>query len=187
MTDADTGLRHQATSWSPKTRLVTAVVLACALLVAVVAGVVLSTRYIGSAESTDGHQLSASMTQQMRTRADVRLAVSSFAANLNTYSVKNIDGYRDRLAPMMTKGFAKSFKLALKNIVSNVKVTKMTSKGKVLKTAVSTVDANHATALVVADAHVTSALGKRMRHFRWKVTVVKTDGSWLIDNFKPVE
>jgi hypothetical protein len=40
--------------------------------------------------------------------------------------------------------------------------------------------------LVVADAQVSSLLGERQRHFRWKVILVKQDNRWLVDDWQVV-
>lgn len=174
---------------SPQAQLVLAVVLSCALVAAIVIGVLLAVRYDDAAGATvagGSSRVDASMARELQERADVQAAVETFVVNLNSYSVKDIDGYKQRLRPLLTPGFAKSFDLAVDNIIAQVRATEMTSEGEVLKTAVSTIDADNATALVVADAHVTSALGERQRHFRWQVTLVKTDDTWLVDNFAPV-
>lgn len=145
----------------------------------------LSTGGAGATGSADG-----SMTAEQQDRRDVQLAVSSFAANFNNYSVDDIGGYKQRMLPLMTEKFGQSFAYAVDGIVTEVKATKMTSSGKVVQTAVSSIDADAgvATALVVADVEVSSALGDRERHFRWKVSMVHDADAdqWLVDDFQPV-
>jgi hypothetical protein len=136
----------------------------------------------GSAASSEP----GSLDGQVQLRRDAQLAVSSFAVNFNNYSVDDIGNYKQRMLPLMTDGFAKSFTYAVDGIVTEVKATKMSSTGKVVQTAVSSIDADRATVLVVADVDVTSALGDRERHFRWKVSVVHRNDAWLVDNFEPV-
>jgi hypothetical protein len=168
-------------------RLGLAVVLACGLVIAVVLGLLLVARSTAADGSTDGGAVSGEVAADLQARRDAQSAVRTFVANFNSYSVKNIDGYRDRLRPLLTPTFAQSFDLAIDNIVKSVKVTKLRSSGEVLKTAVSSIDAQNATVLVVADATATSAFGERIRHFRWKVTLLQRDGQWLVDSFRPVE
>lgn len=163
--------------------VVLTVVLACALVVALVTGVVLSVQY---AQRERPAPASAATAGFEADRREVQEAVAVFAANLNSYSVRDIGGYRARIAPLLTPGFGKSFELAVDNTVSMVKATKMRSDGEVLATAVTSIDARTATAMVVADAEVTSDLGERQRHFRWKVTLVKQGEDWLVDSFTPV-
>lgn len=185
--DAGTDFDRRRFGLSAVGRLVLAVVLGCALLAAVAGGVLLTLRYAQDDSEVGGASVNASMAQQLRERQKVQAAVSAFVANLNSYSVRDVDGYKQRLTPLLTPGFAQSFDLAVSHIVDQVKATRMTSEGEILSTAVSSMDPHNATALVVADAHVTSALGERIRHFRWKVTLVKRADTWLVDNFEPVE
>jgi hypothetical protein len=168
-------------SMSPAVRLATAGALTATLLGGVVWGVIETAGGTASDQASSG-----ALSTEMSKRRSVQLAVSSFAANLTTYSVDDIGGYKSRLTPLMTAGFAKSFALAVDGIVAQVKATKMRSQGQVVQTAVSAVDSESATALVVADVQVQSSLGDRVRHFRWKVTLVRQSGGWLVDGFEPV-
>jgi hypothetical protein len=160
-----------------------AVVLVLTLLGGVAWGATQTLRDAAAAPVSSG---SGSLASELSERRAVQLAVASFAANLTTYSVDDIGGYKARLSPLMTPGFAKSFGLAVDGIVAEVKATKMTSQGQVVETAVSAVDSDSATALVVADVQVQSSLGDRVRHFRWKVTLLRQGGDWLVDGFEPV-
>jgi Mce-associated membrane protein len=181
----DPTLRPRGPGLTPQVRLVIAVVLAVALVVAVVWGVWLTVdqaRGDAAAPGSDG----ASMAAEQQDRRDVQLAVASFAANFNNYSFDDLDGYQERLTPLLTSGFSKSFALTVDGIITLATSSEVTSKGTVVQTAVSNIDSDNATALVVADAHISSAFGERERHFRWKVDVVQVDGDWLIDNFEPV-
>jgi len=152
------------------------------LIAAVAWGVVL----MGQPGRTSGSASQTEETGLAQARRDVQLAVSSFAANFNNYSVDDIGGYKQRMIPLMTKDFATSFKYAVDGIVTEVKATEMTSTGEVVQTAISSMDAQQATVLVVADVDVSSALGERQRHFRWKVSVIHEGDDWLVDDFQPV-
>ena len=63
---------------------------------------------------------------------------------------------------------------------------KVKGDGKVLLTAVGDSDSDSATVLVVHDASVTTSQGKLEHHYRWSVDMVKVGGSWLVDDFNPV-
>jgi len=167
-------------------RLGLAVMLACGLVIAVVLGLLVVARSTAADGGTDGGAVNAEVAADLQARSEAQSAVRTFVANFNSYSVKNIDGYRDRLRPLLTPTFARSFDLAIDNIIKSVKVTKLRSSGEVLRTAVSSIDGQNATVLVVADATARSAFGERIRHFRWKVTLVQRDGRWLVDGFRPV-
>jgi Mce-associated membrane protein len=174
------GLEPRRASLGPIAGLATALALTAALLAGVVWG--------GLQLASDGLSPSSSgpPSSDMSERRSVQLAVSSFAANLTTYSVDDVGGYKSRLTPLMTAGFAKSFGLAVDGIIAEVKATKMRSHGQVVQTAVSAVDADSATALVVADVQVESSVGDRVRHFRWKVALIRQGSTWLVDGFEPV-
>lgn len=176
---------------SDRTALVLAVVLACALVAAIVAGIVLSVRYVDGrgGTSTDGSRVDASMAQELKARSAVQTAAATFVANVNTYASDDIAGYRSRLDGLLTPSFAQSNRLFVDSIVKTMKTTKLKSDAKVLRTAVSQIDSSSATALVIADVHATSVFGERVRHFRWKVSLVAdpdTAGHWLVDDFTSV-
>lgn len=175
-------LERRRATLSPTSRLVLALVLGAALVAGVVGAVVLAARDSAATASTSA----GSVDDEAAGRRAVQLAVATFAANLNDYSVEDIAGYQARLQPLLTPGFAKSFGLAVDGIVAEVESTRMTSQGNVVQTAVTSIDDDTATALVVADVNVTSALGDRERHFRWKVTLVHNGDAWLVDGFEPV-
>jgi hypothetical protein len=182
MTDVVSGgLGGRGTSLSPGVRWVVAV----GLVVVLVGGLAWGAAQI-VADDTASPGSAGSLAGELSERRSAQLAVSAFAANLTTYTVDDIGGYKARLTPLMTPGFAKSFGLAVDGIVAEVRATKMRSQGQVVQTAVSAIDSDSATALVVADVQVGSSLGDRVRHFRWTVTLVRQGGSWLVDGFEPV-
>jgi Mce-associated membrane protein len=119
-------------------------------------------------------------------RADVTRVAQRFTAEVNNYDVGTIDSYQSRIGPMLSTTFRGEFQKSMQDIVAAVKQSKMTSHGDVLTSAVSSVDPDSATVLVVADADVRTVFDTRKRHFRWEVDLVKVDGRWLVDDFKPV-
>ena len=155
-------------------RMLMALVLA---LVIVVAGVVLAVSY----------PRERAYQAEVANRADVVRVAERFTTEANDYDVSSIDGYQRRIAPLLTTKFRGEFTHAMRDIVASVKKSKMTSTGQVLASAVSGIDQDSATVLVVADAKVTSIYDTRARHFRWKVSLVKVAGRWLVDDFQPVD
>lgn len=155
------------------------------LLLGLVAALIWSVSVVRSITDSEA-PASSEATTHSQLRREAQLAVSAFAVNFNNYSVEDIGAYKQRMVPLMTEDFAKSFQYAVDGIVTEVRATKMTSTGKVVQTAVSSIDADRATVLVVADVDVTSALGDRQRHFRWKVSVIRSGDEWLVDDFQPV-
>jgi Mce-associated membrane protein len=123
---------------------------------------------------------------EQQNRTDVVRVAQQFTAEVNNYGVDSIDQYQEHITPLLTTKFQGEFKKAMTDIVASVKQAKMTSKGDVLASAVSSVDPDSAQVLVVADANVKTVFDTRARHFRWEVSLVKVDGKWLVDNFEPI-
>jgi len=123
---------------------------------------------------------------EQQSRADVVRAAERFTVQVNNYGVDGIDGYEKSITPMLSPKFKGEFDKAMQDIVASVKQAKMSSKGQVLASAVASVDPDSAQVLVVADSQVKTVFDTRARHFRWEVSLVKLNGSWLVDDFSPV-
>jgi len=128
---------------------------------------------------------SAASTQESVTRHQVQRVASSFAVNVNTYSSSDFQDYAGRVRPLLTPDFEKSFSRFIQGIVGQMRSIKIQSKGEVLVTGVSSIDQDSATVLVVSDADVTTSVGERARHFRWRVDLVRQQGRWLVNGFEP--
>ncbi len=160
-------------------RRLLAYVLAALLVVAVGFGVALTV--LGRDAST-----AAVSTQESATRHEVQRVASAFAANVNTYSSKDLEDYEKRVRPLLTEGFEQSFGRAINGLVAQMRTARLESKGEVLVTGVSQLDRDSATVLVVADADVQTSAGPRARHFRWRVDLAREDGRWLVNDFEPL-
>ncbi len=187
----DDPLARARTRLSDRARLVVAVMLSCALVVAIVVGILVSIQYADSRNATTagGSRVDASLSDELKERGRVQTAAATFVANVNTYDSNNIEAFRQRLDGLLTPSFAQSNKVFVKSIVKTMKTTKLKSDGEVLRTAVAQIDDQSATALVIADAHATSVFGERVRHFRWKVSLVRDPDNadrWLVDDFEAV-
>ncbi|HEX6516915.1 MAG TPA: hypothetical protein VF049_15200 [Nocardioidaceae bacterium] len=123
---------------------------------------------------------------QKQARTDVVRVAQRFTVEVNNYDAKSIDGYKQRIAPMLSTRFRGEFDHAMKDIMASVKQTDMSSKGQVLASGVASLDPDSAEVLVVSDAEVKTVFDTRVRHFRWEVSLVKVDGRWLVDDFSPV-
>jgi len=150
-----------------------AVVAALALVAIVVELVVLRPRY-------------QEARADERARTEVAQAAEQFAVQVNNYDTGSIDDYQETVRSLLTTKFAGEFEKAMGDIVTSVNEAQMSSQGKVLTSAVASVDPDSAQVLVVADANVKTVFDTRARHFRWEVSLVKVDGTWLVDNFTPV-
>src|SRR5262245_43919776 len=85
---------------------VVAATLAAVLLMAVAWGIALTRQLSGESGAGSG---TPTLAAEQQARRDVQLAVSSFAANFNNYSVDDIGGYKQRMLPLMTAKFGQSF------------------------------------------------------------------------------
>lgn len=150
--------------------------LAVGLAVLVVSLVVAATSARTWAESREDAQ---------RRSAVVRVA-EQFTAEVNNYDAETIDDYRSEVGELLTRKFRAEFDQAMEDIVSQVDEAKMTSKGEILVSGVSSLDPDSAEVLVVADAAVTTVFDQLNRHFRWKISLVEVEGRWLVDDFVPV-
>ena len=63
---------------------------------------------------------------------------------------------------------------------------KVKGKGKILQSGVADIDGDSATVLVAHDADVSTTQGDIKHYYRWSVELVKVDGTWLVDDFTPV-
>lgn len=153
--------------------------LSAALLVALVFAAVLT--LVGGGDSR-----ATASTQESQARGEVQRVASAFAANVNTYSSENVDGYAKRVRPLLTDKFGSSFDNAIQSILQKMRSFRIESKGEVLVTGVSSIDRDSATVLVVADADVSTSTGSRARHFRWQVDLARQGREWLVNNFEPL-
>lgn len=169
----DQAAREESSTLSPVVRLGIAAVLSVLLVAAVIVG----------ATSFSNLQ-DADATQDAR--GDVVRVAERFTAQVNNYDNKSIDNYEKTIRPMLSTKFRGEFEKAMKDIVTSVKEAEMTSTGNVLASGVASADKDSARVLVVADADVKTVFDTRNRHFRWQVSLVKVDGSWLVDDFTPV-
>lgn len=158
---------------SPRVRIVIAAVLALLLVLSAAAiAVILSKR--GDVDSS------------LDARRDVVRVAERFTVQVNNYDSESVDDYKSSVSAMLSTKFKDEFDKAMADIVKSVKDAKMDSEGKVLASGVASLDQDSARVLVVADADVKTVFDTRQRHFRWEVSLVKVDDSWLVDDFSPV-
>jgi hypothetical protein len=88
---------------------------------------------------------------------------------------------------MMSPKFRADYKKVMEQLSSTIKQAKVSSKGVVLASAVASLDPDSAQVLVVSDAAVKTVTDPNLaRHFRWEISLVRIDGTWLVDDFTPV-
>jgi Mce-associated membrane protein len=122
-------------------------------------------------------------------RNQVTARANDFAVAYNTYDVAKVDDYQKRLKGLLTPKYDKQF-VQITNAVFDALETKDQKSGdaKVLGVAIDSIDKDSAETIVAVDASITNTDNKAavLRHFRWKVSFVKSKGEWLVDKFESV-
>ena len=122
-------------------------------------------------------------------RNEVISRANDFAVANNTYDVLELAEYQKRLKGLLTPAYDKEFVKITDAVFKALEVKKQKSgEAKVLGTGVESIDKDSAVALVAVDAKITNTDNKAavLRHFRWKVSFVKTKGEWLVSAFESV-
>jgi hypothetical protein len=169
-----------------------------AVLVAVtVAGLVglvwlVSTRDVG-AIGVQGDQAALQAEREA-----VMAQTEQFMLRMGTYGPDLLDDggampeYRSRVKEVITPKFAVSFDKEASTAEQLVAQARISRKAAVFATGVSAIDADSATVLVAGtftDSYPRGQAGDQARApspFRIEVSLVKIDGTWLVDDFQPV-
>ena len=132
---------------------------------------------------------------------DEREAVMSqtrqFLLRMGTYGPDQLENgqlpdYRDQVTEVITPKFATSFEKSVTTAEQLVAQAGVARRAEVFATGVATIDADSATALVAGtftDAYPTRNDEMEPQEpvpFRIQVSLVKTGGEWLVDDFTPV-
>ncbi|MCW2761431.1 MAG: hypothetical protein JWR85_1632 [Marmoricola sp.] len=119
-------------------------------------------------------------------RAKAANVASQFALRMDKVDGTDFDGYIKGVNQLLTTKAKTKNNQVFDAMKQSYEAAKVKGTGKVLLTAVGDSDDDSATVLVVHDADVTTAQGNIAHHYRWSVNVVKVNGSWLVDDFNPV-
>jgi Mce-associated membrane protein len=119
-------------------------------------------------------------------RAAAANVASQFALRMDKVDGADFDGYIKGVNDLLTTKAKTKNTEVFNAMKQSYETAKVKGSGKVLLTAVGDSDEDSATVLVVHDADVTTTQGNIEHHYRWTVNVVKVDGSWLVDDFNPV-
>ena len=129
-----------------------------------------------------------------REREAVMSQTQQFMLRMGTYGPDMLDDkggmpeYRARVKAVITSKFAVSFDKQAGTAEELVAKSGVSRQADVFATGVSTLDGDSATALVAGSFTDTYRKGGQQEPipFRIRVTLVKTDGRWLVDDFTPV-
>ena len=163
-------------------------------LVAVLVAGLGSLAYLVSTRAVDALGISGDQARVQADREAVMAQTEQFVLRFGTYGPDLLDDqggmpdYRERVKDVITPKFAVSFDKQAGTAEELVAQADISRSADVFATGVSVIDADSATALVAGT--FTDAYPKQGQleptPFRFEVSLVKTRGSWLVDNFTPV-
>ena len=175
-------------------RIILLAVLSVMLLASVAAVAYLAATRPVSALGIDGDQ------DALQSERDSVMAQSEqFMLRINTYGPDLLDGetmpkYRELVEEVITSKFAADFEKNAPLAEATVKQAGLARTAEVFSTGVSAIDSDSATALVAGS--ITQSYPKspgsdeRVKTepapFRVQVTLVKVNGTWLVDDFTPL-
>jgi Mce-associated membrane protein len=130
-------------------------------------------------------------------RDQVMSQTRQFMLRMGTYGPDQLEGgqlpeYRRLVTEVITPKFATSFDQSVTTAEQIVAKAGVSREAEVFSAGVSTIDADSATALVAGtftDSYPDNAGELQPQEpvpFRIQVTLVKTEGEWLVDDFTPV-
>lgn len=129
-----------------------------------------------------------------RERESVMAQTDQFMLRMGTYGPDLLDDqgqmpeYRSRVKEVITPKFATSFEKQASTAEQLVAQAGVSREADVFATGVSSIDSDSATALVAGSFTDTYKKGGQQEPvpFRIEVSLVKTGGKWLVDDFTPV-
>ena len=124
--------------------------------------------------------------ERQRERAAAATVASQFALRMDKVDGAKFEEYIKGVNELLTTKARTKNSQVLDALEQSYAAAKVKGEGQVLMTAVGDADSDSATVLVVHDASVSTSQGDIEHHYRWTVDVVKVDGTWLVDDFNPV-
>jgi Mce-associated membrane protein len=130
-------------------------------------------------------------------RDQVMSQTRQFMLRMGTYGPDQLEGgrlpeYRELVTEVITPKFATAFEKSVTTAEQIVSQAGVAREAEVFSAGVSTIDADSATALVAGtftDSYPDKKGEMRPQEpvpFRIEVTLVETEGEWLVDDFTPV-
>lgn len=150
-------------------------VLLAVLLSALVLGVAvfLTVQYLGLRSSESA-------------RAEAIGAATEFATNLSSYDFADLEGNFSGVTENATGRFAEQYTQVGANLTELIKQHKAVSEGTVLAAGAVEADDDHAVVLLFVDQTITNTNSPQPRvdRNRMRMTLVRQDGRWLVDDVK---
>jgi Mce-associated membrane protein len=119
-------------------------------------------------------------------RKQAAAVAEQFALRMDQVDSTKFDAYVKSVNGMLTTKAKTKNSEVFEAMKQSYEAAKVKGTGKVLATGLSDIDDDSATVLVAHDASVTTTQGDIEHHYRWSVNLVKVGGSWLVDDFTPV-
>lgn len=114
----------------------------------------------------------------------VKAVSEQFALRMDSLSSKDIPGYVDNVAEVLTTRCKADFEKSEAALTGSIGTVGFTTKGFIRATGVSTIDDDSATVMVVHDAEKTAESGQSLLSaYRWTISLRKVNGTWLVDKF----
>jgi hypothetical protein len=115
------------------------------------------------------------------TRAEIiEVAEQYFLASQN-YDFTDVEGYRERVHPLMTERNREEFDKTLSRIDDGFAKIEAHAVAQVREAAVEVMDEDSPTVMVTGDVEFDSTEITSTSHPRWEVMLRLVDGEWLVD------
>ena len=165
-----------------------------AVLVVVLVAGLMSLAWLVSGRGVGAVGVQGDQEQVQSEREAVMAQTEQFMLRMGTYGPDLLDDkgampeYRQRVEDVITPKFAVSFEKEAATAEQLVAQAKISRQASVFATGVSALDDDSATALVAGaftDSYPKTG-AREPAPFRIEVSLVKTKGTWLVDDFTPV-
>ncbi len=148
------------------------------------AGAVAAALFVG-ASAFAGAAVQPYLADRALVQAKFEVAKTAAAAvsTLWSYSPDDMDKLADRSQQYLAGGFAGEYRKFVDSIVASNKQAQVTNQTKVMGTAVESIGANQATALVYTNSVATSPLTKgipSLRYLSYRLTLKRSGADWKV-------
>ena len=148
------------------------------------AGVVAAALFVGaSAFAGAAAQPYLADRALVQAKFDVAKTAAAAVTTLWSYSPEDMDKLADRSQQYLAGGFAEEYRKFVDSIVASNKQAQVTNQTKVMGTAVESIGANEATAIVYTNSVATSLVTKgipSLRYLSYRLTMKPQGNRWLI-------
>ncbi|OBF18419.1 hypothetical protein [Mycobacterium sp. ACS4331] len=123
------------------------------------------------------------------TKLEIARTAAGAITTLWTYTPENMDQLGDRAARYLGGDFATEYRKYIDAIVPTNKQAQVTNSTEVVGTAVESLSATDATAIVYTNSTSTSPLSKNipsLRYLSWRLTLHRDGTRWLVTGMAPI-